>query len=294
MTSIFVSYRRTDAPGHAGRLYDRLVERLGEAGVFKDLDSMEPGADFVEVIEETIARCDALIAVIGRDWLARGQDGSRRLDDPEDWVRLEIANALARRIRVVPVLVGGASMPSAADLPEDLQPLARRHAVELSETAWAAQVSQLIDALERSSARSAADNAAPNDAAVTTAAMQELVAEAVHEILTTDRDGAFRIVSSRAQPGDYLQWIGTPEEGLRVEISDPGRNEIPPRPLTRDQLASIDRFGFREEPVNFVRDFEFSAESLPHIVDVITAAFADVFGLTDAHQVKVSGDDLEG
>jgi hypothetical protein len=92
MPSIFVSYRRTDAPGHAGRLYDRLVDRFGHASVFKDLDSMEPGADFVEVIEETVARCDALLAVIGRDWLATRESSERRLDDPEDWVRLEIAS----------------------------------------------------------------------------------------------------------------------------------------------------------------------------------------------------------
>jgi hypothetical protein len=117
--------------------------------VFKDLDSMEPGADFVEVIEETVARCDALLAVIGRDWLATREGGERRLDDPEDWVRLEIANALERRIRVVPVLVQRAPMPSAADLPEDLRVLARRHAVELSESAWAAQVNELLDGLER-------------------------------------------------------------------------------------------------------------------------------------------------
>src|SRR3954469_18106471 len=107
MPSIFVSYRRTDAPGHAGRLYDRLVERFGAASVFKDLDSMEPGADFVEVIEETVQRCDALIAVIGRDWLAGSHGGGPRLDDPQDWVRLEIANALRRKVRVVPVLVEG-------------------------------------------------------------------------------------------------------------------------------------------------------------------------------------------
>src|ERR1051325_2035694 len=207
MPSVFISYRRTDAPGHAGRLYDRLVDRLGEASVFKDLDSMEPGADFVEIIEETIARCDALIAVIGRDWLAPARDGSRRLDDPEDWVRLEIANALARRIRVVPVLVEGASMPSAAELPEDLQALARRHAVELSESAWHAQVGQLIDALDRSFARAAAnvDPVAANDAGSTT---HDLVAEAVREIFTTERANAFRIVASRAQAGDYIQWVG--------------------------------------------------------------------------------------
>jgi hypothetical protein len=165
MPSIFVSYRRTDAPGHAGRLYDRLVDRFGEASVFKDLDSLEPGADFVEVIEETVARCDALVAVIGRDWLAATEAGERRLDDPQDWVRLEIANALKRKIRVVPVLVAGARMPPAAELPEDLRALARRHAVELSESAWHAQVSQLLDGLERA-ARSSPGAADEHDAAV--------------------------------------------------------------------------------------------------------------------------------
>src|SRR4051794_12572850 len=149
MPMIFISYRRTDAPGHAGPLYDRLVERFGETSVFKDLDSLEPGADFVEVIEETVARCDALVAVIGRDWLTAAEGSHRRLDDPEDWVRLEISNALKREIRVVPVLVAGARMPPAAELPDDLRGLARRNAVELSESAWSSQVRQLLDALER-------------------------------------------------------------------------------------------------------------------------------------------------
>ena len=89
-----------------------------------------------------MARCDALIAVIGSDWL------SPRLEDPDDWVRLEIANALARKVRVVPVLVEGAKMPAPTDLPEDLSALSRRHAVELSETGWHAQVAELLDRLE--------------------------------------------------------------------------------------------------------------------------------------------------
>jgi DNA-binding beta-propeller fold protein YncE len=160
MPSIFVSYRRTDAPAHAGRLYDRLVERFGDAGVFKDLDTMEPGADFAEVIEDAVAQCDALVAVIGRDWHGTDQAGRRRLDDPQDWVRLEIGNALQRKIRVVPVLVAGAKMPSPEDLPEDLQGLARRHAVELSETAWTAQVGQLMDGLERAIAKASPDERA--------------------------------------------------------------------------------------------------------------------------------------
>ena len=142
MASIFVSYRRTDAAGHAGRLYDQLANRFGAANIFKDLDSMEPGADFAEVIEDTVARCDALIAVIGSDWL------SSRLEDPDDWVRLEIANALARKVRVVPVLVEGAKMPAPSELPDDISALTRRHAVDLSETGWNAQVAELLDRLE--------------------------------------------------------------------------------------------------------------------------------------------------
>jgi len=158
MPLIFVSYRRTDAPGHAGRLYDRLVDRFGEANVFKDVDSTEPGADFVEVIRDTVGKCDALLAVIGRDWLGPGEPGSRRLDDPQDWVRVEIGDALHRKIRVVPVLVEGASMPSPTDLPDELGALARRQAFELTEASWNAQVAQLIDRLDSAAGRTARVN----------------------------------------------------------------------------------------------------------------------------------------
>jgi hypothetical protein len=147
MSSIFISYRRSDAPAHARGIYDRLVDRFGEADVFKDIDSTDPGADFHEVIEDTVARCGALIAVIGRDWLPPKRDGERWPEHPRDWVRFEIANALKLGIRVVPVLVEGASMPSPADLPDDLHALTRRQNVELGETAWTAQLDQLINAL---------------------------------------------------------------------------------------------------------------------------------------------------
>jgi hypothetical protein len=287
--------------------------------------------------------------------------------------------------------VEGARMPAAADLPADLQALARRHAVELSESAWNPQVRLLIDALEALVAKPSPDE--PRGAAAEleqsideptrretpsergrtrvvngletrgfaksprsdrlfyhpglegfrvalgthvvriehqrddgtwgldesfslvqdvdravealealiaekprtqTKALRVLVADEVREIFTTDRADAFRIIASRAEPGDYIQWIGSPDTRFWVEISDPGRNEAPPRPLTRDQLASIDRLGFRKESdANFARTFEFAEESLPHIVDVITAALAEVFGLTEVHQVDVLGDDLE-
>lgn len=162
MPTIFISYRRSDAPGHAGRLYDRLVDRFGPGSVFKDLDSLEPGADFEEIIEATIEQCDAVVAVIGRDWLSSMPDGRRRLDDPQDWVRLELRNALRRRLRIIPVLVEGARMPSPTDLPSDIRALTRRHAVEMGEATWSSQVTQLIDTLERSLD---ANRGAPKEAA---------------------------------------------------------------------------------------------------------------------------------
>ena len=163
MSSIFVSYRRTDAPAHAGRIYDRLVARFGKDNVYKDLDSTAPGADFAEIIDETIAGCDAVVVVIGRDWLSatgRWRRG-RQLDDPQDWVRREIAAALERNIRVVPILVGGARMPSPDELPEDVEMLARRHAVQLSETAWTPQLDQLIDSLAATPTPTAPTGGAP-------------------------------------------------------------------------------------------------------------------------------------
>jgi hypothetical protein len=148
MSSTFVSYRRNDAPAHAGRIYDRLAERLGKDNVYMDLDSTVPGADFADVIERTIAQCDAFIVVIGRDWVsALRASGARHAEGSEDWVRREIAAALARNIRVIPVLVQGANMPSPVELPDDIKGLARRHAIELSETAWSAQLGLLMDAL---------------------------------------------------------------------------------------------------------------------------------------------------
>jgi hypothetical protein len=135
---VFISYRRDDCAGHAGRLYDRLAEHFGEERVFMDIDAIDPGVDFGERIEEAVASCDLFIALIGDDWLdIKDPSGRRRLDDPDDFVRLELAAGLARSgLRVIPVLVEGASMPASGDLPDDLKPLARRNAFELSDARW--------------------------------------------------------------------------------------------------------------------------------------------------------------
>ena len=150
MARIFISYRREDSGASAGRLHDRLREHFGRDNVFMDLDTIEPGLDFTEVIERTVASCDVLIALIGRQWLtSTDAAGQRRLDDPEDLVRREIATALRRNIRVIPVLIQDTSMPRAANLPDDLQPLTRRNALELSDTHFHRDVDQLIEVLDR-------------------------------------------------------------------------------------------------------------------------------------------------
>lgn len=145
---IFVSYRRTDAPAHAGRLTDRLIDHFGQGSVYMDVGSTPVGSDYAVVIKQQLNSCDVLIAVIGPNWLDADLDGEPRLARPDDWVRLEILNALDRDIRVIPVLVGGASMPAATDLPAELRPLARRQAVELSERLWRVQVAQLVHDLQ--------------------------------------------------------------------------------------------------------------------------------------------------
>src|SRR5262249_21203978 len=131
----------------------RLTAHFGEVQVFIDIDQIEPGEDFVEAINRKVSACDIAIVAIGPDWLgATDASGKRRLDDEEDFVRIEIVAALRRKIRVIPVLVGGARMPGRHDLPEALAPLSRRNAIELSETRFHADVNRLIQAIEKSCA----------------------------------------------------------------------------------------------------------------------------------------------
>ncbi len=147
---LFISYRREDCPGHAGRLFDHLRGRFGEASVFMDVTDIEAGADFVEVLKRAVVSCDALLAVLGREWLTcEDRNGRRRLDNPHDFIRLEIGTALARNVRVIPVLVEGAVMPSASELPPDLEELTRRQAVELRDSRWIDDIESLTTVLDR-------------------------------------------------------------------------------------------------------------------------------------------------
>src|ERR1700676_5260121 len=147
---IFISYRREDASYPAGRLYDNLHIRFPQNEIFMDVDSLKPGIDFVKTIEERVGACDVLVAVIGKRWLSSAdEEGRRRLDNPEDFVRLEVATALKRGVRVIPVLVEGALMPRSSELPDDLKPLARRNALNVSHERFRADSKRLIDEIEQ-------------------------------------------------------------------------------------------------------------------------------------------------
>lgn len=148
LQSIFINYRRTDSEGEAGRLFDELTLRLGPRSVFMDVAAIEPGRDFRKAIDECVTTCSVVLAMIGQDWLAStNSNGERRLEDANDFVRIELASVLRRDIPVVPVLVRGARMPSAEQLPDDLKELAYRNAVELTHARWKSDVQVLLQAL---------------------------------------------------------------------------------------------------------------------------------------------------
>jgi len=147
---VFISYRRDDSGGFAGRIYDRLANRLGRDNVFFDVDAIPPGRDFIEVLSERVGKCDALLAVIGRRWVTSADSQNRRrLYDPEDFVRIEIEAALSRDVPVIPVLVDGATMPHPEDLPDSLTKLLRRQAVEISHARFDSDAERLTQALSQ-------------------------------------------------------------------------------------------------------------------------------------------------
>ena len=148
--SIFISYRREDAADVAGRIYDRLVQHFGSTSVFKDVDSIPFGVDFRRHLSDTVGRCSIFLTVIGRQWpTITDETGRRRLDDPRDFVRIEVEAALQRDIPVIPLLVQGAVMPSAEKLPTSLQSLTYRNGIPIrADPDFHRDVDRLIQALD--------------------------------------------------------------------------------------------------------------------------------------------------
>ena len=147
MAKVFLSYRRQDTQHAAGRLYDRLVDQLGAGSIFMDVDGVDPGVDFVSRIEEAVSSARVMLVLIGSNWLGKGDDGTRRIDQHNDFVRLEVANGLQHGLTVIPVLVEGASMPEVDALPPPLEPLWRRHALTLQHVSFQADAAKIIEAI---------------------------------------------------------------------------------------------------------------------------------------------------
>jgi hypothetical protein len=149
MAGIFINYRRDDAPGVAGRLFDYLALKFPHRSLFMDVDAMKPGMDFAKQLDTQVSQCQVVLAVIGPHWLdAKDKTGHRRLDGDKDYVRIELASALKRDIPVIPILVDGAVMPTEDNLSDDLKSLAFRHALELRHTRFNADADAIVHALE--------------------------------------------------------------------------------------------------------------------------------------------------
>jgi WD40 repeat protein len=224
MPGIFISYRREDCLGHARVLFETFRLRFRKESTFIDLDAIPLGKNFRNIIEQRVAACDALIALIGKDWLSCvDEEGNRRLDDPGDFVRLEIVSALNRNVVVIPVLVDGARIPRARDMPDPLAELVQLQALELSNTRYSEDVNRLTRALKRILA--AADKIR-RDAAET----QRLGAEkAEAERLAVDKAKAEQPVVEKAEEHPFT----------------PPFIQAPPGPLVQPPLLVLDPPGIR-------------------------------------------------
>lgn len=146
---VFISYRREDSAGYAGRILDRLGHELERDHLFIDVDDIPLGRNFVKLLGEEVAKCDVLLAVIGHDWLdARDENGTRRLNDPNDFVRIEVATALQRDIPVIPILLEGTRVPKADELPVDLKELPLRNGLGVHHASFHADMTKLIQELK--------------------------------------------------------------------------------------------------------------------------------------------------
>lgn len=253
MSAIFLSYRRDDSSGYAGRLFDNLSERFGRERVFMDIETLEPGMDFVAGIDQAIDSCGAVIAMIGPNWInAKDAEGRPRLNDPHDFIRLEINSALTRGVRVIPVLVHHAVMPQSEQLPEPLRPLCRLQAFEISDNRWEYDVQRLGDVLEPLIAESPGEQAATAAARVTEGSSSLKTASgsrsgtwlalAAVVLLAAGGGGWWLMQSPALDPGPgpltgNQRWA-TEAEPRAAAVPSPGINETP-APVEQPAAAEL-------------------------------------------------------
>ena len=150
MRRVFISYRRDDSGGQTGHLFDDLKKRFGDSEIFRDLEGLDPGVEYPDALNQALTDCEVVLVMIGARWSTITEARGRRIDQPDDFVRMEVAKALGRKdVCVIPVLVGGAKLPEEQELPEDLRPLLRRNAFDLSDSRWDYDVKRLGDAIAK-------------------------------------------------------------------------------------------------------------------------------------------------
>ena len=260
--TIFISYRRRgEGAGYGGRIADKLIEHFGKEQCFRDVDDIESGIDFVTTIREAVGTCEVLVAVIGPDWLTQSNDkGMRRLDDPRDFVRLEVAAALERDIRVIPVLVGGAEVPMEGQLPQVLEALSRRQAHELTDSRWEYDVSKLIDAIESIGVKRVSRSKKAGSLGIKQVAA---VASIVSVVLLATILGSGALSRPTEQtsptpepkPSVETDKVAKPDDGQRLEMER--RLELQRRQIDdAERRADVDRQARRDSETALARERE--------------------------------------
>lgn len=258
MARIFINYRRQDSEGYVGRLYDHLSRHFDSDALFLDVDSIPPGVDFVEFLDEAVANCDVLLAVIGPGWTsAADDDGERRILREDDFVRIEIASALRQKKVVIPLLVGGAKMPRAADLPDDCSGLVRRNAVELSHTRFSADIDRLAESVRQTVVQHLKPRSTVQEIAHKAAALKNLRVKLVDAddspLYPTRTEGRYFPVMGEGNPDAALLFIG---ESPGITEAKAGRPFIGQSGQVLDEMLAT--IGLKREDIfitNLVLDF---------------------------------------
>jgi predicted nucleotide-binding protein len=289
---VFVSYRRQESRDFAGRLADHLANHFGEGQVFIDVDTIEPGADFAIEISRAVAVCEVLLAVIGPTWLtATDERGVRRLDDPEDIVRLEIEAALARDVRVIPILVEGTVMPGRSDLPESLAGLARRRALLIRHESFHSDVGLLVTAIERVLAAAPGTGTAASGPDASGNEPARVKAELMSDPGSTLSDSFFGNEEEAAED-DSTSQLEKASPAKSVGAGGPGDNRSVFLVHGRDTRAAKEmRIFFRAlnlRVIGWEKAVQETGQAAPYIGDVIFAGMR----MADAVVVLLTPDDL--
>ena len=255
---IFINYRRANSIGTAGRLRDRLARSFGQQNLFMDVDDIPAGVDFIAELKSHVAKCRVFLVIIGPNWLdVKEETGERRLDSPDDFVTIEIAAALERDIRVIPVLVDGAHMPKADQLPEAIKSLGRRNAVEVRNTQFGrdseALIARVRDALGKSPT-SPAWWLKPTRAGVAAVAVMVLIGFAGYVRMQTSRPESQDVSGPAPPPKTSTPAAPTTRSvepgNLLDQLKQMETSPVPATPSTQPTVV-IDKPTFKDARLDF-------------------------------------------